>query len=121
MVFYATKLICCYKHISSRKLICFWMFQQFLCHCLKFLLQYSYMCHFSVSRQLVLLSKTSIRHLFHTKKSLFEHVQNRLAWSKCVHGCFGQYQISRMLTWTRFLMNQMVLQGFFLHVTVSNI
>ena len=53
------------------------------------------MCHFSVSRQLVLLSKTSIRQLFHTKKCLSEHVQNYLAWSKCVHGCFGQYQISR--------------------------
>ena len=37
----------------------------------------------------------SIRHLFHAKKCLSKHVQNHLAQSKCVHGCFGQYQISR--------------------------
>lgn len=87
------------------------MLQQFLCHCLKFLLQYSYLCHFSVSRQLVLLS-TSIRHLFHTKKSLFEHVQDHLAWSNIILNVLGSIKISKDFNMDQISYEQMVLQGF---------
>ena len=43
----------------------------------------------------LLLSKMSIRHLAHAKRSLiFAPVQNHLAWAKYAHGRFGQDQMS---------------------------
>ena len=55
-----------------------------------------------------ILSKMSVTHLVHTKRSLiFGHVQNHLAQTKYAHGHFEQDQISEIfLAWTNCLMDQ---------------